>query len=110
MSVRQFRPMTAGTRFRSVSGFDEITRSTPEKSLCEPKRRSGGRNNQGHVTMRAIGGGHKQQYRKIDFRRNKFAIPAKVSEIEYDPNRSARIAWTDPSAHAVWEAREERRG
>ncbi len=92
MSIRQFRPMTAGTRFRSVSGFDEITRATPEKSLLEPKRRSGGRNNKGHVTMRALGGGHKQQYRKIDFRRNKFGIPARVTEIEYDPNRSARIA------------------
>jgi large subunit ribosomal protein L2 len=84
--------MTAGTRFRSVSGFDEITRATPEKSLLEPKKRSGGRNNKGHVTMRALGGGHKQQYRKIDFKRNKHGIPAKVAEIEYDPNRTARIA------------------
>jgi large subunit ribosomal protein L2 len=92
MSIRQFRPMTAGTRFRSVSGFDEITRATPEKSLLEPKKRSGGRNNQGHVTMRALGGGHKQQYRKIDFKRNKHGIPAKVAEIEYDPNRTARLA------------------
>ena len=92
MSIRQFRPMTAGTRFRSVSGFDEITRATPEKSLLEPKQRSGGRNNKGHVTMRALGGGHKQQYRKIDFKRNKHGIPAKVAEIEYDPNRTARIA------------------
>jgi large subunit ribosomal protein L2 len=92
MSIRQFRPMTAGTRFRSVSGFDEITRATPEKSLLEPKKRSGGRNNKGHVTMRALGGGHKQQYRKIDFKRNKHGIPAKVAEIEYDPNRTARIA------------------
>jgi large subunit ribosomal protein L2 len=92
MSIRQFRPMTAGTRFRSVSGFDEITRDTPEKSLLEPKRKSGGRNNQGHVTMRALGGGHKRFYRKIDFRREKHGIPARVAEIEYDPNRSARIA------------------
>ena len=92
MSIRQFRPMTAGTRFRSVSGFDEITRSTPEKSLLEPLRKSGGRNNLGHVTMRALGGGHRQRYRKIDFKRNKHGIPARVSEIEYDPNRSARIA------------------
>ena len=92
MSIRQFRPVTAGTRFKSVSGFDEITRSTPEKSLLEPIRKSGGRNNQGHVTMRRIGGGHKQMYRRIDFRRNKFGIPARVAEIEYDPNRSARIA------------------
>jgi large subunit ribosomal protein L2 len=92
MSIRQFRPVTAGTRFKSVSGFDEITRSTPEKSLLEPIRKSGGRNNQGHVTMRRIGGGHKQMYRRIDFKRDKFGIPARVAEIEYDPNRSARIA------------------
>jgi len=92
MSIKQFRPMTPGTRFRSVSGFDEITRTTPEKSLLEPKKRTGGRNNQGHLTSRHRGGGHKQQYRKIDFKRNKFGIPGKVSEIEYDPNRSARIA------------------
>jgi large subunit ribosomal protein L2 len=92
MSIRQFRPVTAGTRFKSVSGFDEITRSTPEKSLLEPLRKSGGRNNQGHLTMRRIGGGHKQMYRKIDFKRDKFGIPARVAEIEYDPNRSARIA------------------
>jgi len=84
--------MTAGTRFRSVSGFDEITRGTPEKSLLEPKKQAGGRNNQGHVTMRYKGGGHKRMYRKIDFKRNKFGIPGRVAEIEYDPNRSARIA------------------
>ncbi|MFZ5624478.1 MAG: 50S ribosomal protein L2 [Gemmatimonadota bacterium] len=92
MSIRQFRPMTAGTRFRSVSGFDEITRSTPEKSLLEPKKRSGGRNNLGHVTARYKGGGHKRMYRRIDFKRNKFGIPGRVAEIEYDPNRTARIA------------------
>ncbi len=92
MSIRQFRPVTAGTRFKSVSGFDEITRGTPEKSLLEPLRKSGGRNNLGHLTMRRIGGGHKQMYRRIDFKRDKFGIPARVAEIEYDPNRSARIA------------------
>ncbi len=92
MSIRQFRPMTAATRFRSVSGFDEITRATPEKSLVEPLRKTGGRNNQGHVTSRRRGGGHKQMYRKVDFKRNKFGIPARVAEVEYDPNRSARIA------------------
>jgi large subunit ribosomal protein L2 len=92
MSIKQFRPMTPATRFRSVSGFDEVTRSIPEKSLLEPKRSSGGRNNQGHLTSRHRGGGHKRQYRKIDFKRNKFGIPGKVAEIEYDPNRSARIA------------------
>ena len=92
MSIRQFRPMTAATRFKSVSGFDELTRATPEKALLEPLKKSGGRNNKGHLTMRHIGGGHKQMYRKIDFKRNKFGIPAKVAEIEYDPNRTARIA------------------
>jgi large subunit ribosomal protein L2 len=92
MSIRQFRPMTAGTRFRTVSGFDEITRDTPEKSLLEPMKKSGGRNNQGHLTSRHRGGGHKRQYRRIDFKRDKFGIPGRVAEIEYDPNRSARIA------------------
>ncbi|MDZ4673752.1 MAG: 50S ribosomal protein L2 [Gemmatimonadota bacterium] len=92
MSIRNFRPMTAATRFKSVSGFDEITRGTPEKSLLEPIKKSGGRNNKGHITIRRRGGGHKQMYRKVDFKRNKFGIPAKVSEIEYDPNRTARIA------------------
>jgi len=92
MSIRQFRPMTAGTRFRSVSGFDEITRDTPEKSLLEKKKVSGGRNNKGHVTMRYKGGGHKKMYRRVDFKRDKFGVPARVAEIEYDPNRSARIA------------------
>ena len=92
MSIKKFRPITPGTRFRSVSGFDEITRSTPEKSLLEPLRSQGGRNNQGHVTSRYKGGGHKRMYRLIDWKRNKHGIPAKVTEIEYDPNRSARIA------------------
>jgi len=92
MSIRKFRPMTAGTRFRSVAGFDEITRATPEKSLLEPKTRSGGRNNHGHLTSRHRGGGHKQQYRVIDFKRDKYGIPGRVAEIEYDPNRTARIA------------------
>ena len=92
MGIRQFKPVTAGTRFRSVSDFAEITKATPEKSLLEPLRKSGGRNNKGHVTMRYIGGGHKQMYRKIDWKRNKFGVPGKVASIEYDPNRSARIA------------------
>ncbi len=92
MSIRQFRPMTAATRFKSVSGFDEITRGTPEKSLLEPLRKTGGRNNKGHITSRRRGGGHQQMYRKVDFRREKFGIPARVAEIEYDPNRTARIA------------------
>ena len=92
MAIRQYRPITAGTRFRSVSGFDEITRDTPEKSLLEPLKKCGGRNNQGHMTMRARGGGHKRHYRRIDFRRDKFGVPGRVAEIEYDPNRTARIA------------------
>ena len=92
MAIRPFRPMTAGTRFRSVSGFDELTRAVPEKSLLEPIRKSGGRNNLGHLTSRHRGGGHKRMYRRIDFKRDKFGIPARVAEIEYDPNRTARIA------------------
>ncbi len=92
MGIRQFKPVTPGTRFRSVSDFAEITRPTPEKSLHEPLKRSGGRNNKGHVTMRYISGGHKKMYRKIDWKRNKFGVPGRVDSIEYDPNRSARIA------------------
>src|SRR6185437_13341902 len=91
MAIRQFKPVTKSSRFRSVSDFAEITRSTPEKSLIEPLPKSGGRDNHGHIAMRRIGGGHKRQYRKIDFKRNKFAMPAIVEHIEYDPNRSARI-------------------
>jgi large subunit ribosomal protein L2 len=92
MGTRQFKPVTPGQRFRIISDFAEITRTTPEASLLEPLRSSGGRNNQGHVTTRYRGGGHRRAYRKIDFRRDKFGIPGKVKEIEYDPNRSARIA------------------
>jgi large subunit ribosomal protein L2 len=92
MAIRQFKPVTKGTRFRSVSGFEEITRSTPEKSLLEPLKKSGGRDNHGHISMRRRGGGHKRMYRIIDFKRNRFGEPAVVREIEYDPNRSARIA------------------
>ena len=92
MGTRQFKPVTPATRFRSVSDFAEITRSTPEDSLLEPLRGSGGRNNKGHITSRYRGGGHKRQYRRIDFRRNKHGIPAKVTTVEYDPNRTCRIA------------------
>lgn len=92
MGIRQFRPMTAGTRFRSVSDFSEITKTEPEKSLVEPRKVSGGRNNLGHVTSRYKGGGHKRMYRIIDFKRDKHGVPGKVASIEYDPNRSARIA------------------
>ena len=92
MPIRQFKPVTKGTRFRSVSDFAEITRSTPEKSLVEPLKKSGGRDNHGHIAMRRRGGGHKRMYRRIDFKRNKAGVAGVVREIEYDPNRSARIA------------------
>ena len=92
MPVKKFRPITPTLRFKTVSDFAEITRGAPEKSLLEAKRSSGGRNNLGRVTSRHRGGGHKRMYRKIDFKRNKDAIPAQVVSIEYDPNRSARIA------------------
>jgi large subunit ribosomal protein L2 len=92
MPIRQFKPVTASSRFRSVSDNTEITRSTPEKSLVEPLTKSGGRDNHGHIAMRRIGGGHKRKYRIIDFKRNKFGVQGTVKEIEYDPNRSARIA------------------
>jgi large subunit ribosomal protein L2 len=92
MPIRQFRPVTASSRFRSVPDFSEITREEPEKSLVEPLKKSGGRDNHGHISMRRRGGGHKRKYRIIDFRRDKFAVTATVKEIEYDPNRSARIA------------------
>ena len=92
MPIRQFRPVTASSRFRSVPDFSEITREEPEKSLVEPLKKSGGRDNHGHIAMRRIGGGHKRQYRVIDFKRNKHGVPATVQHIEYDPNRSARLA------------------
>jgi large subunit ribosomal protein L2 len=92
MGIRQFKPVTSATRFRSVSDFGDVTRGAPEKSLTEPLRRTGGRNNKGHVTTRHQGGGHKRHYRRIDFRRDKHGVPAKVTTVEYDPNRSARIA------------------
>ena len=81
-----------GRRFRSVSAFEEITKTEPEKSLLEPVKRKGGRNNQGRITTRRQGGGHKRRYRVIDFKRRKDGVPAKVAAIEYDPNRSARSA------------------
>lgn len=92
MGIRNFKPVSAATRFRSVSDNAEITRSTPEKSLTEPLKKSGGRDNHGHISMRRLGGGHKRKYRIIDFKRNKHGQPAVVEHIEYDPNRSARIA------------------
>ena len=92
MSVRKLKPITPGQRFRVVNGYDAITTDKPEKSLLAPKKRSGGRNNQGRMTTRNIGGGHKQRYRIIDFKRDKNGIPATVKTIEYDPNRTAFIA------------------
>ncbi|WP_299012238.1 50S ribosomal protein L2 [uncultured Polaribacter sp.] len=92
MSVRKLKPVTPGQRFRVVNGFDTITTDKPEKSLLAPKKRSGGRNSQGRMTTRNIGGGHKQKYRIIDFKRDKTGIPATVKTIEYDPNRTAFIA------------------
>ena len=92
MSVRKLKPITSGQRFRVVNGFDAITTDKPEKSLLVPNKRSGGRNSQGKMTMRHIGGGHKKKYRIIDFKRNKAGIPAEVKSIEYDPNRTAFIA------------------
>jgi large subunit ribosomal protein L2 len=92
MSVRTFKPITPGQRFKSVNEYDEITSSSPERSLLKPSSKSGGRNNLGRVTSRRRGGGHKRFYRIIDFRRDKLEIPAKVATIEYDPNRSALIA------------------
>jgi len=92
MGLKSFNPYTASRRFMTVLDKSEITKETPEKSLLEPKKRSGGRNNQGEVVVWHRGGGHKKQYRKIDFRRDKRGISAKVAAIEYDPNRSANIA------------------
>ncbi|HPZ90945.1 MAG: 50S ribosomal protein L2 [Firmicutes bacterium] len=92
MAIKSYRPTSPGRRFATVSTFEEITKTEPEKSLLAPLRKRAGRNNQGRITVRHRGGGHKRNYRIIDFRRNKDGIPAKVAAIEYDPNRSANIA------------------
>ena len=92
MAIKKFSPTTPSRRYMTVVSREGITKETPEKSLVEPRRKTGGRNNRGRVTSRFIGGGHKQNYRVIDFKRDKAGIPAKVASIEYDPNRSARIA------------------
>jgi len=92
MAVRKFNPITPGQRFKVAGNFAEITSSTPEKSLLAPIKKSGGRNGDGKMTIRYVGGGHKKMYRIIDFKRNKHEIPAVVKSIEYDPNRTARIA------------------
>ena len=92
MALKKYKPTSPGRRFMSVSTFEEVTKTTPEKSLTEPLKRKGGRNNTGRITTRHQGGGHKRRYRVIDFKRVKDGVPAKVAAIEYDPNRSARIA------------------
>jgi large subunit ribosomal protein L2 len=92
MAIKKIKPVTPGSRFKSNYGFEEITKSSPEKSLTTSLNKSGGRNNLGRMTIRHRGGGHKRRYRIIDFKRAKHGIPAKVFSIEYDPNRSARIA------------------
>src|SRR4051794_39599909 len=92
MPIRKYKPTSSGRRFQTVQVFDEITTQEPYKPLVEPLRKSGGRNNHGELTSWWRGGGHKRNYRVIDFKRDKINIPAKVSTIEYDPNRSARIA------------------
>ncbi|MEX1140527.1 MAG: 50S ribosomal protein L2 [Bacteroidota bacterium] len=92
MGIRKLRPMTAGTRFYSVSTFEEITKDKPEKALLRPLKKSGGRNNDGRITSRHRGGGHKRRYRLIDFKRQRFGIAATVIAVEYDPNRTSRIA------------------
>src|SRR5512133_627628 len=92
MAIKSYKPTSAGRRHQTCSTFEEITKTTPEKSLLVSQTKTGGRNSFGRITSRHIGGGHKQKYRIIDFRREKTSIPAKVASIEYDPNRSARIA------------------
>ncbi len=92
MPVRKMKPTSPGVRHRTISGFDELTKKTPEKSLVVSLPKSGGRNNNGRITARRWGGGHKKKYRIIDFKRNKDGVPARVAGIEYDPNRSANIA------------------
>jgi large subunit ribosomal protein L2 len=92
MAIKKFKPITPSQRYRTVSDFSALTKKEPEKSLLEPLKKTGGRNSKGRVTARHRGGGHKRMYRKIDFKRDKLDIPSKVAAIEYDPNRSARIA------------------
>ena len=92
MPLKNFKPITPSARYKNLPSFEEITKSKPEKSLLTPLKRSGGRNNTGRITTRHIGGGHKRRLRIVDFKRNKFGVPATVKSIEYDPNRTARIA------------------
>ena len=92
MALKKFKPVTPGTRFRSITARDAVTRKGPEKLLTEPLKRSGGRNHHGRITVRRRGGGNKRRYRKVDFRRDKHGVKGRIAEIEYDPNRSALIA------------------
>jgi large subunit ribosomal protein L2 len=92
MPLKKFKPVTASSRHRSILTFGELTDKAPERSLLEPMRKRGGRNNHGHITVRHQGGGHKRKYRRIDFKRDKHGVPGRVAALEYDPNRSARIA------------------
>ena len=92
MALKKFKPVTAGTRWRIGNAYAEVTTNVPEKSLVETKKRTGGRNTSGHMTMRYIGGGHKKKYRVIDFKRNKKEMDATVRTVEYDPNRTSHIA------------------
>ena len=92
MGLKKFKPITPGQRHKVISDYSEVTASSPEKSLVAKKKKSGGRNNDGRMTMRYMGGGHKQKYRVVDFKRDKHSVPATVKSIEYDPNRSAHIA------------------
>ena len=113
MPTKKFKPMTSGTRFRSISTFDEITRGTPEKSLLEPVKKTGGRNHHGHITSRRRGGGAKRQYRRIDFKRDKQGMAGTVAHIEYDPNRTANIAlihYADGEKRYILHPRELKQG
>src|SRR5207244_6869175 len=91
MALKEFRPLTPTLRFKSLPAFDEITKWRPERTLIEPKKRTGGRNNYGRLTSRHLGGGHKQKYRKVDFKRRKRGVLAEVIGMEYDPSRSGDI-------------------
>src|SRR5260221_1196312 len=95
MAMKKLKPVTPGTRHRLSPGFDDITETRPEKSLVKTIKKTGGRNNVGHMTMRYIGGGHKRKLRVIDFKRDKFGVPAVVKSVEYDPTRTARVPTLD---------------
>jgi len=92
MAIVKYKPTSPGRRFQTCSDFEEITKAQPEKGLLRPLKKSGGRNSYGRMTVRHMGGGHKRRYRVVDFRRDKQGIPAKVFSVEYDPNRTSRIA------------------